>query len=151
MTERVKSKMFLVMFWFCGLLFGLTAAALLKDVFPQILHQIPIIRISVSSIALKLFVSLVITFIALILEKPWLFYPAALLKAFCLCYSATAFTCVSDLGIGVAVFYGCPSVLLILFWLRYISGFSPKAFRDLVICAMLFVAVSLVMSFICFY
>ncbi len=150
MTGRVKSKMLLVMFWVCGLLFGLTAAALLKDIFLYILYPIPIMRISVSSIALKLFVSLVITCIALILEKPWIFYPAALLKAFCVSYSVTAFTCASDQGICTAVFYGFPSVLLILFWLRYIPGFSPKAFRDLLICAMLFITVSLVMTFICF-
>ncbi len=150
MTERVKSKVLLVMFWVCGLTFGQTAAALLKATFPHILCPIPIMRISVSSIALKLFASLVITFIALILEKPWIFYPAALLKAFCVSYSVTAFTCVSDQGICTAAFYGFSGVLLILFWLRYIPGFSPKAFRDLLICAMLFIAVSLVMTFICF-
>ena len=151
MAEKVQSRILLVIFWFCGLLYGFTAAALFKDFFLQILYQIPIIGISVSSLVVKLFIFLLITVIALILGKPWIFYPAALLKAFCMSYTATAFSCISDIEIGTAVFYGLPNMLLILFWLRYITGFTSNAFRVLVIFTMLHVAVYLFFALVCYF
>ncbi len=154
MTRRLVSRLLLTAFWAAGLLFGATAAFLSTEVLPHLMRRLYIHPVSIVGLLSKISFSFLITVISLILLKPWIQLLGALIKAFCLAFwiEAAILTWSSASGWLICLLF-CSSILsscsFLWFWFRHISGFLPRAWRDILLCLILHGAMIPVESYIC--
>lgn len=138
---RNISKPILIAFWCSGMMFGLCAAVSAGDVLSSLMRPVSFVRVSIVGLLLKTFFLLLLTVIAVILSKPWLFMPAAFVRAFCLSYFLQALVMTWKQGAWLYMLvystYFLSASSLLWFWFRNISGFSSNTARGFWICFLL--------------
>lgn len=138
---RNFSKPILIAFWCSGMMFGLCAAVSAGDVLSSLMRPVSSVRVSIVGLLLKTFFFFLLTVIVLFLSKPWLFMPAAFVRAFCLSYFLQALVLTGKQGAWLIMLVYSMHFLsasgLLWFWFRNVSGFSSNTARDVRICFLL--------------
>ena len=135
-------RLIVVVIWLIGLLFGITAAQSAIEVLPHLMRRLYVQPVSIVGLLVRATFSFLITVISLILGKPWLQLPAALLEAFCLAFwvEATVLVWHSTTAWIICLLFASSFLsasYLLWFWFRHIPEFQPCPWCDLLLCAIL--------------
>lgn len=145
---RRISKFLVVLFWCSGFVFGMSAAEAAGDNFSLLMRRAAFQPVSIVGLCLRISFSFLITVLAVILSKPWLFLPASFVRSFLLAFlmqgivltwSGTAWL-VLLLCSGGGMLSACS---LLWFWFRHIPGLRACVKQDLMICIFIHVLAGL--------